>query len=152
MNLTTPYVDITDANEWVAGEMLDSSAWDDATETQRLAALRIATRAIDNLRFRGRKTLESQEREFPRNGSDVVPNEILVACILEAYQRLDGRDAELEQEALGNVTHAYSTVRSTSEVTVRKDWIRVGIMSADAWNVIRPFLADPLSLDLLRVN
>lgn len=152
MTIIDPYVTVEDANAWVAAELLDSSAWDGSTDEERLKALRVATRAIDKLRFRGRKTLESQALEFPRNGGTTVPNDIQVACILEACQRLDGRDTELEQEALGIVTTAYSTVRSTSEVTVRKDWIRAGIMSADAWNVLRGYLEDPNSLRFVRVD
>lgn len=72
MTLVGSYIDRDDADGY-AGYVVDTSAWDDATEAQQEAALRQATAEIDMQRYAGmpyedwQEGVENtQDREFPR--------------------------------------------------------------------------------------
>ncbi len=157
------YLSVSDADAYFVTR-LDSDAWLEATAERKQAALVTATRAIDNLNFVGVKQSPSQPLEFPRLGTRVssngavyaeipmtpaVPVEILVACCEEAIVRLDGMDPELEMSSMRVAATGYASLRE-SYTGVASENLRAGVMSQQAWNLLVPWLADPLSLTLAR--
>lgn len=146
----TPYCTLEEAQTYFDDVRLDADAWDDSESLKQLKALKAATLSIDRLSFIGKKTTSTQLYEFPRDGDTLVPDEIKRACCELALAFLDGVDPDLEDEALGDVVDAYATVRVTSDVNVRKDHIKAGIPSIQAWRFLLPYLNDPLAIVIRR--
>lgn len=148
--MLTAYITVEEADAYFA-DRLNTEPWEEATDTDKLKALKTATQAIDRLNFKGSKTDSSQVLEFPRNGASILPNAIIYAVCEEAFTLIDGKDPELEAESLGSINNKFATVGSTYDSDVRKDHIRAGIMSHVAWLHLIPFLSDPQSIVLRRV-
>lgn len=145
------YGTLTNAAEYFASR-LNSSAWDDATEVDRLKALKTATRAIDLLNFAGDKAEDDQYLQFPRGSDTVVPPDIVIACYEEALKLLDGADPDTEIANLGTISQGFSSVRKTYDRTVAVEHVRAGIVSPLAWSRLRPFLRDPNEIKISRVS
>lgn len=146
----TPYIDVEEAQIFFNGRF-KSFAWDAASEPDRLKALKEASSRIDRLRFQGDRLSESQEREFPRDFQTQVPEDINQACCLIAYAILDGVDTEIENTNLSVITQSYQNSRTTYEPSVRRDHFRHGIPCVEAWECLKPYLADGQELEISRV-
>lgn len=131
---------------------LNSSAWTDASNSERLAAMMEATRLIDNLNFKGDKTDEDQYLEFPRGGDVAVPTNIMYATYELANRLLDGFDPDNEAELLRSESQQYENVRESYQRGVFPEWTVAGIISARAWRYLKPFLRDPRILTISREN
>jgi hypothetical protein len=145
------YMTETDANVYLIGNFLDHEAWECAEVPERNLALIEATRAIDNLNFRGEKADENQANEFPRGEDTVVPLAIQQACALEAMSLLDGKSTEDEIENLTAVNRGFSSVRTTYDRSSAQEWIANGITSARAWQFLMSFLRDAEEIRISRV-
>jgi hypothetical protein len=166
------YGTLAEANEYFANR-LHESAWSNADPADRPKALWAATQIIDTLNFKGRKhpvhvllqqnpqvtvaevqaAEASQVLEFPRGVDTKVPEAISRACYEIAHSLLDGKDPELELEALGISSQGYSSVRTTySREHVPIEHIVNGIPNAMAWRLIRPFLRDADEIKLSRIS
>lgn len=149
MATTIPYLDINEAQDYF-DERLNTESWDDATDIDKLKALKTATRLINNLWFLGTKALSTQSNEFPRAGSVDVPDSIKFATCELALQLLDDIDPNLEVEELSVTHEGYAQARTQYD----RDWvlphIRAGIPSSEAWEYLLPFLVDPLRVTLNR--
>lgn len=146
---TTPYASINEGNEYFSGR-LNTSAWDAATDTDRAKALKSATRAIDRLRFVGKRLVTDQGSEFPRYGQSSVPNDIKAATCEIALALLDDADIDLEIRNIGAINNQLSTVKSSYDKDFVLSHIRNGIVSSEAWMLLLPYLVDPLSVKLVR--
>jgi hypothetical protein len=131
---------------------LRSRAWKKATIDDRKAAMAESTELIDRLNFSGKKAADIQVRQFPRGTDTVVPVDIEKACYEISLKLLEGFDPELEIDNLASVSQGYSSVRDTYNRTFALEHIRAGIPSIKAWNFLRPYLADPDSVKLSRVD
>src|SRR5687768_4050443 len=78
---------------------LNTEAWDKASDKNKIKALIMATRAIDNLNFSGCKSVSTQFLQFPRNRNTEIPTAIEIATCECALQFLD--DVEMEAEITG---------------------------------------------------
>lgn len=145
------YIEVSDADDYFFNGRLNSEAWIHATPENKNSALVTATRAIDRLNFVGNKADDTQETEFPRNVTDGIPQDILIATCEEAIARLDGADPEFEMGTLNSVDNAYAGVRNTYDRSAPVEHIQAGIMSPIAWSHLISWLADPLELTLCRV-
>jgi hypothetical protein len=155
------------------GSRLHENAWSDADPGDRPKALWAATQIIDTLNFKGHKhpvhvllqqnslaTSEeiraaevSQVLEFPRDGDTEVPEAIRQACYEIAHSLLDGKDPELELEALGIASQGYSSVKTTyARDQVPIEHIVNGVPNAMAWRLLRPFLRDADEIKLSRIS
>jgi len=95
----------------------------------------------------------SQELEFPRDSDTEVPVVIERACYEIAYALLDGKDPELELEAIARGSQAYSSVRTTySRDQVPLEHVMNMIPSAAAWALLKPFLRDSNYVEFSRVS
>lgn len=147
-----PYIDVDDAQIFF-DRRLNTYAWDNASENDRLKALKMATQRIDRLQFLGTRLdlATPQLLEFPRDFQTIVPQDIEEATCLIAFALLDGVDTEIEDQNLSAITQAFSTARTTYEPSVRRDYIRNGIPSAEAWQLLLPYLEDPLYISIHKV-
>ena len=169
---TSYYGTLEEADEYFANR-LHESAWSNADEADKPRALWAATQIIDALNFKGNKhpvyellqqnprasvreiqlAETSQALEFPRGADTDVPEAIRRACYEIAHSLLDGKDPELELEALGILSQGYSSVKTTySRDHVPIEHIVNGIPNAMAWRLIRPFLRDADEIQLSRIS
>lgn len=87
-----------------------------AEELPTAGDLRAASAALDALApFAGAKTDPAQEKEFPRNGEEVVPDEVLDWVALRAYQLSRDEEPPVKSEGAGrvSVTYLYGKLSST---------------------------------------
>jgi len=85
----------------------------------------------------------SQPNQFPRGSDTVVPCEIVEATYEIAYALLDGKDPDMELEALGISSQGIESVRTTySRAQIPIEHIINGVPSPAAWRLIRPYLFD----------
>lgn len=132
--------------------VVHSSAWDSATNPEKRAALQEATRLIDNLNFNGDKASSSQELQFPRDTDTVVPKPIKNATYEIAKELLAGWDPELEMRNLAVETHKYASVSTTYNREFVLEYLRAGIPSGKAWNLLKPYLRQGSVVHLRRIN
>lgn len=143
------YGTIEDGDDYFALK-LNSDAWDNAEENDRLKALTEATKIIDSFNYIGDKTSEAQENEFPRGGDLTVPAEIQGACFEIALKLLDGIDPEIETENLNRTSSAFASVKSNYDKSFIPEHLTVGVPSAMAWRQMVPYLRDTKSVTLVR--
>jgi len=145
------YTTISETNTYFETR-LHTDAWDEASTTERTAALTMATEAIDRLNFLGKMAEDDQELQFPRDEDTDVPNDIKKACSEIALALLDGVEPEMEFENLGLVSQGYSNVRSTYDRSRAPEHIVAGIPSITAWRYLKPYLRDYRSVQIHRVS
>ena len=73
------YCTIEEANEYFAGR-LHAESWSGADSETKEKALRQATRSIDRMPLRGRKTDLHQPLAFPRYPDTEIPEAVKEAC------------------------------------------------------------------------
>ncbi len=131
---------------------LNSDDWVNATSANKMSALVVATRHIDALDLIGCKTDSDQPLQFPRNGAEDTPDDIVFATYEEALVLLSGDTLEEETSSIGTESEGIGTAK----VTYRKNFIqtnvRSGIISIEAWYLLLPYLRNNLELDIIRVN
>ena len=120
------------------------------TKDEKTAALTEATRAINQLNFKGDKTDSTQYLEFPRGGDTTIPATITNACYEIAWKLLTGVDVDYEMELLRHSGISYEGIRETYHRGVVPEWLASGIVSARAWLLLRPYLRDPKVLTFTR--
>lgn len=81
----------------------------------------------------------SQDGEFPRGASDIVPNEIIWAQFLWAYALLEGRVPDEDLEQLAVTSQAYGGVRQAYDRKIKMDHIALLIPSPTAYRYLFPF-------------
>lgn len=149
--------------------------WSGANSEEKQKALYEATLAIDRLLFRGYKTPvynlyanatpeappsadaiatadASQLLQFPRDGGEEIPEDIVRATYYEAQSILAGRNSGLELENLAVTQDGAGSTRTSfnREHTPVRHLVN-GITSNFAWRFIQPFLADISTFDVRRV-
>jgi len=146
----TPYIELADAQEYF-DERLYSDAWNDASDADKLKALKMATRRIDKLSYIKNKYDESQDNQFPR-GTDIdVPDDIKQACCELALALLNGLDINSEIDNLAVEGQGFANVKDTYNRTFVMDHIRAGIPSIEAWELLVPYLNDPRQVIIKRI-
>jgi hypothetical protein len=144
-------------------EMLGTTIWDAATDSDKTKALQMATKAIDAIPYSGYKLLSDQAREFPRKyvptesvnpwgatfiadpygyiyESANVPQPVLDACCLEAialltfYADSDNIDRKAMKDQ-GVKSYSLGGVYSESLDVSTSDWMH-GMKSPDAHKLL----------------
>lgn len=145
---TVPYADEDYADAYFA-ERLRSDPYTEACTDDKVKALQMATRAIDQLNFAGDKADEAQLRQFPRGEDTEVPDPIMQACCELALALLDDVDPNLEVENLNRAAQGVGDAR-IQRFDYAQDHVRSGIPSIQAWILLCPFLRDTRILDMDR--
>ncbi|HPT70886.1 MAG TPA: hypothetical protein PLE74_01230 [Candidatus Cloacimonadota bacterium] len=147
----TPYITVVDAQAYFS-ERLHTDAWDDASDTDKLKALIMATRAIDKLNFIGDKADPDQELQFPRGDDENVPTAIKEATCELALRLLDDVDADMEIENTRINSNGISSIQNTYDARVVQDYVLAGIPSPTAWHLLAPYLRDSRELNITRAT
>lgn len=145
------YGSLNDANNYFTNK-LNGLMWTEASISDKTKALLQATRAIDRLNFIGEKTDSGQSLQFPRNDDDNIPVAIDIATYEEAYQILSGRDSEIEQNGSNVLSRSFASVRTAYDRSYIAENVRAGILSQVAWSYLVPYLRDPNTVHIDRVN
>jgi len=149
--VTTPYASVVEGDEYFE-ERLFADVWEDATDADKLKALKMATRSIDRLNFKGAKASSTQSLQFPRGEDTAVPQPIKDACCEEAFALLDGVQPDMEIENLGIVAEGFSSARTTYAKDVVLPHKVAGIASPISWRLLLPFLRSISTISLDRVS
>ncbi len=162
------YGTIHEAETYFA-KRLHEQTWSKSKAVDHEKALWAATLIIDALNFKGDKhsvyevlqansetirvAEDSQVLEFPRDADMEVPEEIRVATYEIAHSLLDGKDPDLELEALGIISHSIQdTTTSYNREQVPIEHIINGIPSTQAWRLLRPYLREDDAIILSRIS
>jgi len=129
------YCTIEYANEYFAGR-LHAESWSGADSETKEKALRQATRSIDRMPLRGRKTDLHQPLAFPRYPDTEIPEAVKEACCEEALAILESGNSQrrkLQREGvqsftLGNMSETYIAGAGK------------GLLSQEAKELLRPWL------------
>ena len=156
------------------GESLHETDWSTATSDRKERALLAATKSVDALVYAGYKTpvydllvadpdatdeeieaaAATQLLEFPRDGSDTVPDDILFAVYEIARELLRGRDPQQEFENLWIGSEGAGSTRASYDragmLPIRH--LSNGIVSFYAWRFLQPYLENQNSFDVRRVS
>jgi DnaT-like ssDNA binding protein len=145
------YGNLTEGNNYFS-RRLRSKDWKEATDDEKIAALTEATRLIDRLNFSGSKYDATQFLQFPRGTDTTVPYDIKFACYELALALLSGKDPDTEIENLGSTSQGFGGLRDTYDRSFVLDHIRAGIPSPSAWAYLKPYLIDPETIRISRVD
>ncbi len=126
--------------------------WDNAESDERLKALHMATRYMEALHYKGKKESDDQILFFPRHCLDGgrVPGDIEEACYECALALLNGVDPEVEARNLSVTGQGYAGARTSYDRDFTQEHVRANIPSSHAWSLIKPYLADPKALKVVR--
>ena len=136
----------------LASYRLNTTSWDSASDSNKTAAIRMATEAIDMLNYIGEKTDEEQVLEFPRDEDTEIPVGIQRACFEISLALLDGADPDFDFASLNLTSQGIANVRSTYNRASPQPHIIAGVPSPTAWRLLLPYLRDVRALKLSRVN
>ena len=172
--MSSHYGTVGEANTYFETK-LHTTAWDDASASEKEKALFEATRAIDRLAFKGYKNTTyllllsnedatdeeireanlEQELAFPRDADTTVPEEIEIAAYEIAYELLDGVEPQKELENLGVLSHHYGNAVRTNYSEERFRFVQHlvhGIPSVYAWRLLKPYLTVTNFVQLFRCD
>lgn len=147
----TSYITVEEAQDYFDAK-LGTDAWDSSTDDEKLKALKNATVLINRLNFKGYKTISNQGNEFPRDGSSIVPQPILDATCELALVLLDGASVNQEMSNIAATSRGFSSVRTNYTRDFVLAHIAAGIPSAEAWQLLLPYLRDPREIRIQRVD
>ena len=129
------YCTIEYADEYFK-KRLHAESWGETSEADKEKALKQATRSIDRMPLKGRKTDLHQPLAFPRYPDTEIPEAVKEACCEEALALLESGNSQrrkLQQEGvqsftLGNMSETYAPGAGR------------GLLSQEAKELLRPWL------------
>lgn len=131
---------------------LPETMWTEATVVEKVQALNMATQAIDKLNYIGERASTSQTHQFPRDDDSEVPQDIKDACCLCAVKFLDDWNSDDVREEMVANYQAIGPVKRSSERDAYLPHLTLGIPSAEAWDLLVPYLRQPGALKLDRIS
>jgi hypothetical protein len=146
------YMTYLEADTYMSTYRLVTSAWDAADNATKTKALEMATRLMDGLAYDGDKADDDQELQFPRGSDTSVPTDIKEACAENAYSLLDGVDVEFEYDNLRSLSMGFANVRSSQSGGMVPEHKTAGIPSFIAWRLMKPYLRQTGSIDMMRTS
>lgn len=134
------YVEVEDANEYIESYKIDRSDWESAPDGNKEIWLNKATRTLDSLVWKGVKADSEQTNAFPRGSETEIPQDIIDATIELAYAYSCGINPDIEFDNLSITSRKLGPVSTTSDTTIPKAYIIMGVVSMDAYRLIAPYL------------
>lgn len=139
---TNSYIDLEDANEYMK-ELMKSNVWFNVAYTVRIKALKQATRTIDSLMFKGKKSDIDQPLSFPRNiTNDIIPEALKQACCEEALSVVESinspeasRRMELQRQGVIEVKFGDSAEKYSGSGSSKNSYNKLTI------SLLRPYMA-----------
>ncbi len=132
------------------GTDLRNLDWNEHSHQQKLKSLILASKRIDRLNFVGDKTTSTQPQEFPRDQSDLVPDDIVYATYEEALALLQN-DSNGTDTDLSVLSEGLGTARVTYDRAFITDSQGSGISSELCWEYLKPYLRNATEIQLSRV-
>jgi len=145
------YGSVQQADRYFSGK-LSAEMWFESDTRTKKAALAEATQLINNLKYSGTKTVSTQSYEFPRNLETVVPRDIEIACYEVALKLIQDIDIDIEIKNFNATLQSYGGARTTYTRDFLPEHLLAGIPSFKAWGLLKPYLDDPNTITLSRVN
>lgn len=145
------YATVEYADSLISDTFLETTAWDTATESKRLASLVQASEIINNLAFLGSKADAEQSLQFPRGTDTTIPTNIQKACVHIAYALLDGINIEVEYQNQAVASQKIGDVQSTYSGELAPH-ILAGVPSITAWRYLFPYLKSQGAFRLERAS
>lgn len=139
---------------------LFATAWTGASSDVKQQGQNDATRILNRFAWKGVQTSSTQANAWPRSGvyldcrvldSATIPSQILEAQYEITIALLKGYDPEKDMRNANVVSRGYSSVRVAYDPKTAMDFVRWGIPSAAAWNLILPFL-DTETADTIHIH
>lgn len=149
---TLPFYGTLERADNYFASMLEGQRWAYTERLKRVQALVSATRRIDRLNFVGDLASADQPLQFPRGTDTVVPVAVEQACYELALVLLKGVDPDTEADNLVASVQAYGSLRSEFDRSITLPYVRAGIPSLTAWNLLFPFLDPVRGITLRRVS
>lgn len=141
----------TEEGDTYFASRLSAEAWTAAADGDKTKAVEMATQAINNLNFRGGKTVSSQTDQFPRGTAGVTPQAIKDACAEIALAYLDGFDPGIERDNLSAISQGLSSARTTFDKQYMEAHKIAGVPIV-AWNLLLPYLASSSNFKINRAS
>jgi hypothetical protein len=132
------YIEVEDADVYVQTYKIDRSEWESASTGSKEIWLNKATRALDSLVWKGIRA--NQTNAFPRGSETDIPQDILDATAELAFAYSCGVNPDLEFDNLSITSRKLGPVSTTSDTTIPKVFVILGIVSLDAYRLIAPYL------------
>lgn len=133
------------------GTRLRSDAWDNSSDIDKTKALSMATRAIEKLNFSGDRAVSTQELQFPRGADISVPEPIEFAAYELALMYLQGYDIQSLRDDARVQSDKFAEAATTYRPALVEDHLLAGIISQEAWDLLKPYLRDPYQINFCRV-
>lgn len=145
------YLSLPEAEQYFATRFA-SDAWINASQEDKITALVMATRDIEQLNFIGCQADPKQSLAFPRKtgllDAPINPPQIKYACCEIAYSYLDGIELEAEINRIIIEDQRFSGVSETYRGVSVNEAKRAGIISNRAWLYLKPYLKDGYALSI----
>jgi len=134
--MVTAYCTVEEADDYFSTRLY-SDSWTNAARTEKAAALTHATRTIDRLLLKGRKTDSTQSLAFPRYPDTEIPAVVKHACCEEALALLEhGNSQRRKLQQQGIQSFSIGHLSETYVASAGK-----GLLSQEAKEYLRPWLA-----------
>lgn len=136
---------------------LFASAWTSGASDAKQQALNDGTRILNRFAWKGLPAVCDQVNCWPRKGvyidyrfvsEHTVPNQILEAQYEIGLALLKGYDPEMDARNASVVSRGYSSVRVAYDPALASEYLRWGVPSSAAWNLMLPFLDIDLDLQV----
>ena len=112
------YITIEEADNFITSHFLSSSKerieWEALIDEDKRVLLINGFENIENNIFTGYKSYENQREQWPRNGSEIVPDEIKAAQIYEALEigfgdttSYEAIEKGIQSESIGKISTSY---------------------------------------------
>lgn len=134
------YLEVNDADAYIQNYKVERSEWENASEGNKEIWLNKATRALDSLVWKSVRTDSLQPNAFPRGSETDIPQDILDATAELAFAYSCGVNPDLEFDNLSISSRKLGPVSTTSDTTIPKVFVILGIVSLDAYRLIAPYL------------
>ena len=143
------YNSIATALAYLQANKLYIDAWTEEEEPQHTIALNMAFNIIEQLPYKGYRSVEDQDNSFPRDGETTVPTKVLWAEAEIAYSILDDIDPESEARQGEIKAASFTTIKTTYGSHAL--WRAYGVPSATAWKYLTPYISFSETIELAKV-
>jgi len=131
---------------------LNTTPYDNAMSGDKTKAATQATAIVDRLNYLGKRLVATQDNEFPRDPDASIPQDIKDAHALIVLALLDGREIEAERDQLDIVNQTFANVKASFNRAELPPHILAGVLSFEAWTILKPYLRDQQAIQLLRAT
>lgn len=127
-------------------------AWTRATTAKKTQALNHATGIVNTLPLLGSKTDPDQTDAFPRDSDTETPQPVEYAVYEIAKALLEGINPQKEIDNLPLSSTAFIGVRKSRDTSIEIPYKQLGLPSPTAYRLLRPYLMDERSIQILRTS